>query len=78
MIFAKKTQKNRPNWTIFPSLNIHHFTISTISPLAIQRFVVGIAADFPQVGQEGLLATGRVQLSDERSLVLRQGSEVLC
>ncbi len=21
MIFAKKTQKNRPNWTIFPFLN---------------------------------------------------------
>ena len=31
--------------------------------------IVSISLNLPQVGQEGLLATGRVHLSDERSLV---------
>ena len=40
--------------------------------------IVSFSLDFPEPGLEGLATSGRVFLREERCLVLRQGSEVLC
>ena len=49
---------------------------AAVELLAVLGFVVCIAADFPQVGLEGLATSGIVLLCDERCLVLRQGGEI--
>ena len=49
-----------------------------VGRILLMILIVSFSLDFPEPGLEGLATSGRVFLREERCLVLRQGSEVLC